>query len=68
MSDPNEIDWRSPEMEPVRARVNAKIAELIETVMALGTPLEKVPIYRGQVIALNWLLDQLKAPKVYHSE
>lgn len=58
-----EIDYASPALGPVRARVSARIEELKEINSNPRTPLELVPGHRGEIVALKWLLDQLKPPQ-----
>ncbi len=61
MTDP--IDYASPVLAPVRARVSARIDELTKIVINPRTPLKKVPGHRGEIAALDWLLVQLDRPK-----
>lgn len=59
----NDIDYASPALVPVRAGVSARIEELKELAINPRTPLEHVPIHRGEIAALKWLLDQLSPKK-----
>jgi hypothetical protein len=59
----NDIDYASPALKPVRARIAVRIKELTEKVVSPRIPLEEVPGYRGEIAALTWLLTQLDPPK-----
>lgn len=57
------IDIQAAALRPVRARVEERIAEVTRLVVSPKTPLEQVPGYRGEIVALTWLLAQLSPQK-----
>jgi hypothetical protein len=58
-----EIDVTASALEPVRKRITAQIADLTDKVVSPRTPLELVPGYRGEIVALRWLLGELSQKK-----
>jgi hypothetical protein len=58
-----EIDYASPALGPVRARIAARIDEHTKAIVNTRTPLDQVPHHRGEIAALVWLLAELDRPK-----
>jgi hypothetical protein len=63
VSELPKIDWQASALGPVRQHVEARITDRTKKIVNPRTPLDEVPGYRGEIAALDWLLEQLARPK-----